>query len=840
MGTRGRKIVLWCLALVAATPLLIGSLAFVFREQLKKYALASVEGSLHTAVSINKISISPWRHLPYIGVNLDEIVVESVLPTHPRLFSAGRLSVAFNPLSLLFGHYSIDRISIDSAEIFLVRDFWERTNWDFLSETNSSNDEAEADFAIALSRLHITNSHIQYSDGAADFFAEYDISDANLSGVFTGTETTVQMELNGICQKMKTDNVSLINGPLDIDLDGTISTGGTQLTFSNCALRAGDANFAVSGQINLLGTNRGTLNIDVKPSKISVLENLIPHHYYVKSAGMSYQGIAGGKVVISGEFSGKDAPTVDGAIEVKKGGFQTADLPKKIDRVSFKAKFHVPSNLKYATVNANQIQAQYFGSQQTGTFTLRNFDRPYIQISYSGTLKGTAIAELASIKTEASEGAVTLKLTAQGNLDDFADLKFSRLKLQGTAIAAGLGWNAAGQMPEISNLDAELAFSGQELTITSLSAESGPSDIQANGRLFGLLDFLEDNHNILRGNLAVSSKMLDLDELLPSSNDHISSNGSNFTIPTNVDLALTMQASRLLKDKIDLQNILANCEINKGSLMVKKMNADAFGGAISLSGAASDLGAGIAVAGEIKAVSVDVPDMLKAFDNFGQAEITDKHLKGYLTADTKFSFSLQPDGNINLRSLKATADLTLKKGQLIGFEPLKETGKFVKTGSLDNIEFEKIETRIVIKNESVQFAPTEVKSSATNCTISGEHGFDNSLNYHVRLNASQLVMGKRKNHDSEFGIVEVDERQGLKVSVHVTGTADNPKVSYDKAAGEQQLKNNVSAEVNSIKEIVVPNLKPATSLTQRKEGETPGRKPYWKKKAEEGGGYELE
>ena len=108
---------------------------------------------------------------------------------------------------------------------------------------------------------------------------------------------------------------------------------------------------------------------------------------------------------------------------------------------------------------------------------------------------------------------------------------------------------------------------------------------------------------------------------------------------------------------------------------------------------------------------------------------------------------------------------------------------YINVNELKRIRFSTLENQIEVKNRSVEIPFMEIYSSAMDIAGSGTHFFDNTLDYEIEFSLNE-VMGKRwrknnKKQITEFGQIENDGVKGTIIPLKMTGTIDDPKISFN-------------------------------------------------------------
>jgi hypothetical protein len=86
-------------------------------------------------------------------------------------------------------------------------------------------------------------------------------------------------------------------------------------------------------------------------------------------------------------------------------------------------------------------------------------------------------------------------------------------------------------------------------------------------------------------------------------------------------------------------------------------------------------------------------------------------------------------------------------------------------------------------------------------SVSGNHTFENYLDYHIKITISELLNKKRKVNENEFG-EEAEVPGKVNLFLSIKGPADNLKFVYDKKAVRTKIAADLKKEGTAIKEII--------------------------------------
>jgi hypothetical protein len=197
---------------------------------------------------------------------------------------------------------------------------------------------------------------------------------------------------------------------------------------------------------------------------------------------------------------------------------------------------------------------------------------------------------------------------------------------------------------------------------------------------------------------------------------------------------------------------------------------------------------------------IDIQRLFHDFGNFSQESLTDAHLRGWMDADVYYSSSLRPDMRIDAKSVYTLGAITVRSGELIGYTPLYKLSGILDIEDLKHIRFSELSNLIEISKQTILIPEMEIESNTLDLTLYGTHTFSNQVDYHISLLFSQLLAKKIKpDRQKEFGVVKDDGLGRSTLFIAVTGTADDPRFSYDRPALKEKLSNDLKKERRELK-----------------------------------------
>jgi hypothetical protein len=202
---------------------------------------------------------------------------------------------------------------------------------------------------------------------------------------------------------------------------------------------------------------------------------------------------------------------------------------------------------------------------------------------------------------------------------------------------------------------------------------------------------------------------------------------------------------------------------------------------------------------------INIKETFSVFNNFGQNHITADNLKGALTGSINITTELNQNFKPYYDKLALSGTYTITDGELIAFEPIMKLSKFIELSELQDIRFSELKNRIIIENSSISIPSMEIKSSAFDISLSGNHLFDGNYTYHLKLLLSDLLSKKAREKGStisEFGTIEDDGLGKTSLYLRIDGSKIGSKVSYDIKTLKVDIKKSVVEEKASLKSIL--------------------------------------
>ena len=313
----------------------------------------------------------------------------------------------------------------------------------------------------------------------------------------------------------------------------------------------------------------------------------------------------------------------------------------------------------------------------------------------------------------------------------------------------------------ISNID--FLFNSSELDFKKSTFRIGKSDISLQGSVIGIKEWIEDHKNLMKGEMQVTSNMMDINEILdltsglgrsetdgPSTlrqaqgsgtlaNEPENKEDNPFMVPEGIDFNFVLNTKKALYDNFDLNNLNGTMTVKDGTLILQEIGFTNKAAEMQLTALyQSPRKNNLFLAMDFHLLKVQINDllqmvpyidtlvpMLKTFD--GQAEF-------HIGAETNLKSNYEP----KISTLRAAADIEGKN------LTVKDKFTFTKiTDMLDvstNGEYrvDSLDVQLTAFKNEIDLWPSQIAIGKYKVTVDGRMTLDKNGEYHLSVTQSPL------------------------------------------------------------------------------------------------------
>ncbi|EOZ98286.1 outer membrane assembly protein [Indibacter alkaliphilus LW1] len=330
------------------------------------------------------------------------------------------------------------------------------------------------------------------------------------------------------------------------------------------------------------------------------------------------------------------------------------------------------------------------------------------------------------------------------------------------------------------------------LTIEGLEGKMGSSDFRIDvGYLVG------EPRVSKRNRFSIEAKSLDLDALMGFESIEKEVNHADsfniFELPFS-DMDFSAKIKKLNYHTFWLEDVVFNGRTTPNHyLYVDTLGLRAADGTLGIKGYfnGSDPEQ-IYFNSTMKAEKLDLDKLLIKFDNFGQDQLINENLHGLVSGIIKSNFLVHPDLTPIIEKSEASMNLTVYKGSLVNFAPLRAMGDYFKDKNMNLVRFDTLKNTFDLKEGVLNIPRMNINSSLGFIEISGKQSLDMNMDYFIRIPLALVtqvgfrsLFGGRSREEidaeQEDEIVYRDPNSRVRfVNVTMKGTPDDFKIGLGK------------------------------------------------------------
>ncbi len=796
------------LVLAISTGVIVAS---IYEEEVKKYMLEEINKRLNTKIDVKEINFSVLKKFPYASLEFGQVSAEEVTKNEKKgtLFSAQSIFFQFNLIDILNKNYTIKKIAIENGLVNIKIDKKGNDNYHFWKESTDTSSH----FNLALENLRFNDFTFYTLNEYKNLDFAIEANTIDLSGSFSDVKFDLQTQAELFIHQFNESGKTLIKDKsLEINTSFSVNQETKVSTIKKGALSIQNLEFGLTGNITQkeTGTNLN-LKIEGKDIEIEQVFSLFPESEQERFSSYKSKGIISFKSSIIGELSSKNTPGIEADFNIKNGEILEKKSNISLSNINAIGTF---SNGKGNKINTTKLSLSDFNAtfgagNISGSYTITNFANPYIELSSEAELDLTQAKDFFHLDTlEIAQGQLNINVKYSGYIKELNNIQakdLQKLDATGHASIQNVTLKLIDQPLQAQNLSGAFKFNNNDILIDSLKAQVNNSSIELTGKFKNLLSYLFIENEPLYVNAQIHSSRLMLDELLLKDEKAVEDSIYTIDLPSNIQFNLIAAIDTFSFRRFKAHNIKGNFVLRDKVLSAYQLHLNALEGSIQGDFTLDDShDNNVLITSSAQFNDVDIYQLFYQMENFGQNYFVAENIKGRATTNIDFASVWDKQLTLKKDKLYVLADITITNGELINYQPAMALSKFIEVNELEHIKFSTLTTQIEIKNQTIFIPKTDIKSSALDLTMSGTHTFDNKIDYHFQMLMNDVLWKKAKNkkkENSEFGYVEDD---GLKASLflHMTGTVDDYKITYDTKSLRDKWKEDLKEEKQTIKQIL--------------------------------------
>jgi hypothetical protein len=814
------------------------AIPYFFKDQIKAKILTSINENVDAKVAFADADLSLFKNFPNASVTIDKLSIINKAPFEgDTLVSFEELNLKMSIKELFKGEnepMNIDGISSKNGLINIIFNKDGIGNFDIAlkNKKEDAKDEKSKPLALKIKEYEIENFRFQFYDEKSKMKMVLDSINHEGKGDFTSTKldlitkTTTKVSLS-MDKATYMKNVALsLDAVLGIDLEKS------KYTFKENKAKINELPLEFDGFIQIVEAGQEyDLKFKTPTSSFKNFLGLIPAQYAANLDNVKTSGdftVAG---FAKGLYSETTVPKFNIEIASNNASFQYPNLPKSVKNIVIDTKIINETGVMNDTyVNLDKLSFQIDQDVFNAKANIKNFaENALVNAALKGTINLANVTKAYPVKLDKPlSGMLKADVTTEFDMQSVEKSDYARIKNAGTIDLSGFNYtDENGKTMNISKV--LVAFNPSTVNLQQFSATTGKSDISVNGVLENFYGFVFKNQE-LKGNFNLNSNQLAVNDFMTTEapkTETATKKSEAMKIPAFLNCSLTAKANTVLYDNLTLKNVSGKIIIKDQKATLQNGKTDIFGGSISFNGDVSTKEKTPKFNMDLGLNKVDIMQTFTQLDMMKKIAPIAGIINGKLNSTIKLS------GNLN--ETKMTPILSSLTGDLLGqllSTTVNSSNSTLLTALDNNLNFvdlkklnlNDLKAAITFKDGKVNVKPFDIKYQDIKVNVGGTHGFDQNMNYNLKLDVPAKYLGTEANNlIAKLSPADAQKVQSIPVNAIIGGNFSSPKITTDVKQATTNLVNNlvkqqkekvVSSTKNTVNSIISNATKPKNDTTK--------------------------
>ncbi|QSW90552.1 AsmA family protein [Flavobacterium endoglycinae] len=774
------------------------AIPFLFKDQIKAKIADAINESVDAKVSFADADLSLFKNFPNAAVGIEKLVIINKAPFEgDTLVSLGELNLKMSIKELFKGKdepLNIEGITSENGLINIIFNKDGVGNFDIALKDKKSEDKKDdksSPLSLKIQNYKIENFTFRYIDQGSKIKMVIDSLNHEGTGDFTNsvldlnTKTTANVSLDmDKVNYMKNIKLTL-DAILGIDLEKS------KYTFKENKALINQLPLEFDGFIQMAEKAQiYDLKFKTPTSSFTNFLGLIPAAYASSLDGVKTTGDFTVVGFAKGELTDTTVPKFNIAIASNNASFQYPNLPKSVQNIVIDTKIINETGILNDTyVNLDKLSFRIDQDVFSAKANIKNITvNPIVDAALKGTINLANLSKAYPIKMDKPlAGILKADVTTNFDMASVEKSQYQNIKNAGTMSLSGFKYTDENN--KSMNISTALVeFNPSKINLKQFDATTGKSDISINGVLENFYGFMFKKQE-LRGNFNMSSNQLAVDDFMTSGEPAKEETktpakpAEAMKIPAFLNCTLNAKATTVLYDNLKLKDVSGKLIIKDEKAQLENFRTSIFGGTIGLTGAVST---------KSKVPTFDMNlgfNQVDIAQTFTQLDMMKKIAPIAGIINGKLNSTIKLNGNLDAKEL--TPDLKSLSGDLLGqllSTTVNAKNSTVLNSLTSNIKFldanklnlNDLKMALTFDDGKVNVKPFDIKYQDIKITVGGTHGFDQNMNYNLKLDVPAKYLGTEANAlIAKLSPSDAAKLDNIPITAMLTGNFSNPKISTD-------------------------------------------------------------
>lgn len=733
MKKKIKKVLLWTLSLFLLLLIAFSSILYFNKEKIQTAILQSLKENLVVPLEIGEAEISLSK-FPKASLKFNDIFSPGLKNNiSDTLIAAEEVYFLFDLWEIIKGKLIVDQIDIEKANIHIVQLKNDYNNFTIWKKSSSSENQL-----FTLSQIQLSDVNFQLFDQRQNLNIKLDIKNNGLSGNFSQSIIDINSKGKFVVQEFTNKDFSLAK-PIELEAKFSVNTKDKQGLLFTGQTNLLNSNFNFEGQNK---KEQLSLAIYCQDLELQKVESFLRDQKFIEHLDWRFSGLAICEFNYLSKLAKK--PTYQLKFNSKDSKLSNSK-GLEISKLNLKADYS--QNEKFDLLKIESFSGQTSDGELNGNLSIKNFNNPFLKLNLNSTIsleEWLLLNPTDTISKASGKVKIVLDLENQfKSFDKISSRDLKNIKTNGSISLEDCEIQFKSWDGQIEKLNGDLVFKDQLVDIERLFFKFKNSDVYLDGSFANVVNYIALENQKLKVNCKLTSQNIQLEDFIASESKGNDTYDLNFA--DNIGLDLDVNIQKFAMRKFSAKRIKGNLKIENAQIIIDKLQLDAdeghYDGNLTISTRNKDQ---YSINANLDFNRINMHQLFESFENFGQSAIVSNNIFGKANGQVNFKAFMDSQLSIIPNSIVLESDIQLSDGHIKDYEPMLALSKFSDIEDLKDVYFHSLKNHISIKNSVITIPVMNIESNIMNLQISGTHGFDNIVDYRVKLKASDALFNKRK------------------------------------------------------------------------------------------------
>lgn len=768
------------------------AIPYFFKDQIKAKILTAINEKVDAKVAFTDADLSLFKNFPHASVTVEKLSIINKAPFEgDTLVAFDELNLKMSVKELFKGDnepMNIDGISSKNGLINIIFNKDGVGNFDIALKDKGPEDSSKSKpLSLKIKEYSVANFKFKYYDEKSKIKMVIDSINHEGTGDFASskldlaTKSTAKVSLDMDKVNYMNQVAISLDAVLGIDLDKS------KYTFKQNKAKINELPLEFDGFIQMIDAGQQyDLTFKTPTSSFKNFLGLIPAKYSsnLKDVKTSGDFTVGG--FAKGLFSDTSVPKFNIEIASNNASFQYPNLPKSVQKIVIDTKIINETGVMNDTyVNLDKLSFQIDQDVFNAKANIKNVaENALVNAVLKGTINLANLTKAYPVKLDKPlTGILKADVTTEFDMQSVEKSDYARIKNAGTIDLTGFNYtDENGKTMKISK--ALVAFDPSRVNLKQFNATTGKSDLAVTGVLENFYGFVFKNQE-LKGNFTLNSNQLAVNDFMTTETTAKKETKASepMKIPAFLNCTLTAKANTVLYDNLTLKDVAGKVIIKDQKVTIENGKTNIFGGSIAFNGDVSTKEKISKFNMDLGLNSVDIAQTFTQLDMMKKIAPIAGVINGKLNSKIKVSG--------NLKDKEMTPDLNSLSGDLLGqllsttvnssnstlLSALDDKLNFI---DLKKLNLNDLKAALTFKDGRVNLKPLDLKYQDIKVSLGGTHGFDQTMNYSMKLDVPAKYLGTEANALlAKLSPADAKKVENVPINAILTGNFTNPKITTD-------------------------------------------------------------